>query len=76
MIDRGKVLCTLNTPECEETLAFKNRLTDYLFFQRAKWEAKFVRLGRPPSERERNEFEMWADMIEDHECNEFYGVPD
>ena len=71
MPTRGEVLYRLNQPECEETLQFENRLADYIFRARAKFENKFARLGRQPNERERDDFEMWVDMFEETSWDAF-----
>ena len=66
---RGEVLCKLNQPECEETIAFENKLADYLFKARCKWEAK---LGHPPTERDLDDYWLWESMVEERAWDDFY----
>jgi hypothetical protein len=68
MATRGEVLNKLKQPETEETLAFENKLADYLFCARCDWEAKHPK----PTNRQRIMFELWVMMIEERERDNFY----
>jgi hypothetical protein len=45
-----------------------------IVWARAEFDAKFERLGRPPTRRERNDFLEWEWMIEETEWERFYDL--
>jgi len=47
-----------------------------IFQARAKWEARFARLGRTPTQNERENFLLWEDMVESRKNDKFLGVED